>query len=315
MKKGKPMDIKRLALVFAVLGLAAMGTAGQKESPKKKTESRDTKGSDFIRFRETGDKEGVLEAAVGRYENDQGVKVDLVAAVHIADKNYYEALNKRFKKYDVVLYEMIKPKGVNPAARRSGGALTFLQRPMENMLDLQFQLDAVDYSAKNFVHADMDPTTFSREQDLNDESIFKLVFRSVIKQWSRQMSSSKDSMSMGELFTALFSDDSSRALKYLFAREMKNVEEMLTELGGKKGTVLIEGRNKVAMKVLQDQIRAGKKTVAVFYGGGHMPDLEKRLRSELKMKKTGHEWLPAWDIRVAKKPAKAKKPKKALREL
>ena len=53
---------------------------------------------------------------------------------------------------------------------------------MKNMLDLKFQLDAVDYSAENFVHADMDPATFSREMDLNDESIFKLVFRSVLKQ-------------------------------------------------------------------------------------------------------------------------------------
>lgn len=306
------MKIKRLAFFCLVLALTSWGTSAQKEDPKKKPDPGDTKGSDFIRFRETGDQEGVLEAAIARYENDQGVKVDLVAAVHIADKNYYEALNKRFKKYDVVLYEMIKPKGVNPATRRSGGAISFLQRTMKNMLDLQFQLDAVDYSAENFVHADMDPATFSREQDLNDESIFKLVFRSVIKQWSRQMSSSKDSMSMGDLLAALFSEDSSRLLKYHFAREMKNVEEMLTELGGEKGTVLIEGRNKVAMKVLQDQIRAGKKTLAVFYGGGHMPDFEKRLRNELKMKKTGHEWLPAWDIRVAKK---TKKTKKALREL
>jgi len=299
---------RRLALACLCLSLAVSTASGQKAS----------RDSDFIRFRETGEQEGVLETAIARFTNKDGVTVDLVAAVHIADRKYYEDLNKRFKNYEVVLYEMIKPKKADPASRGRGGAITFLQRTMKNVLDLHFQLDGVDYTAKNFVHADMDPGTFAREQELNDESLFKLLFRSVLKQWKRQMTSKQESMSFGSLLSALLSDDSSRALKYLFARELKNAEEMLAGLGGEKGTVIVEGRNKVAMKVLHEQIEAGKKKVAIFYGGGHMPDLEKRLVKELAMKKTGQEWLPAWDIH-AKKPAKAGKKagksRRALREL
>jgi hypothetical protein len=36
-----------------------------------------------------------------------GVQVDLVGAIHIADKAYYDKLNERFTGYDKVLFEMV----------------------------------------------------------------------------------------------------------------------------------------------------------------------------------------------------------------
>ena len=55
-------------------------------------------------------------------------------------------------------------------------------------------------------------------------------------------------------------------------------------------------RNRVALKVLGDQIRDRKRRLAVFYGAGHMPDLEKQLL-ERGFRKVRHEWLTAWDLR------------------
>ncbi|MBN2491904.1 MAG: hypothetical protein JXQ29_13740 [Planctomycetes bacterium] len=261
----------------------------------------------FIRFRATGEREGVLETAVVRYRNADGVEVDLVAAVHIADAAYYRELNRRFERYDAVLYEMVKPTDADPT-RRAGGAISFLQRTMKNVLALDFQLDVVDYSKPNFVHADMDAATFRAEQAQRGESLLKLLFRSAMKQWRAEMSGKQKSLGLHEILGALVAPDSARALKYLFAREMERADALLGELGGKDGTVLLEGRNKVVMRVLAERIGAGKKKLAVFYGGGHMPDLERRLRVELGLEKACEEWLRAWDIRSPATREKEDKP-------
>ena len=102
------------------------------------------------------------------------VRVDLIAAVHFAEQDYYEELNRRFTRYQVILVEMIAPKGTTlaqiagSAGKKAGklsrvGILETLQRGMGQSLGLVSQIDAVDYSAKNMVLADMDAETlFSR---------------------------------------------------------------------------------------------------------------------------------------------------------
>jgi len=57
-------------------------------------------------------------------------------------------------------------------------------------------------------------------------------------------------------------------------------------------------------RVLNEALASGKRKIAIFYGGGHMPDLERRLRAELGVEKVGVEWLPAWDVRSAETKAR-----------
>ena len=37
--------------------------------------------------------------------------------------------------------------------------------------------------------------------------------------------------------------------------------------------------------------------IAIFYGAGHMPDIEKRLIADFGMKHDGERWLEAWNLR------------------
>src|SRR4029077_14149168 len=86
------------------------------------------------------------------------VSVDLVAAVHVADAAYYDELNRRFEKYDAVLYELVAPEGtVVPRGRGTSNTnpLGAMQNGMKEVLDLDHQLEKIDYTKKNFVHADM----------------------------------------------------------------------------------------------------------------------------------------------------------------
>ena len=49
------------------------------------------------------------------------------------------------------------------------------------------------------------------------------------------------------------------------------------------------------LKVLDQQVRAGKKKLGIFYGAAHFPDMEKRL-GEAGWKRSKQEWITAWDI-------------------
>ncbi len=61
--------------------------------------------ADFIRVDEDAGA-ARLQTALTRYEKN-GVTVDLIGAVHIADKAYYRELNRRFDRYEALLFEMI----------------------------------------------------------------------------------------------------------------------------------------------------------------------------------------------------------------
>ena len=98
----------------------------------------------YIRFREH-DKGAAMEVAVIQMKNAKtGEQVDLIGAVHIGDKAYYEELNKSFKGYDRVLYEMVKPKEMDPAKprgpKRKQSGISTLQNFMGEKLDLDFEM-------------------------------------------------------------------------------------------------------------------------------------------------------------------------------
>jgi pimeloyl-ACP methyl ester carboxylesterase len=98
------------------------------------------------------------------------------------------------------------------------------------------------------------------------------------------------------VFAALFAEDRPLRLKKVLAQQLADTEEMLTSFGGEGGSVLISERNKAALKVLREQIAAGKKRLAIFYGAGHLADMDKRLREDFGLKPVEITWLTAWDL-------------------
>jgi len=73
------------------------------------------------------------------------------------------------------------------------------------------------------------------------------------------------------------------------------MDEMVAGMEGPNGSVLVTERNKACLKVLKDQIAAGKKNMGIFYGAAHMKDMEKRLE-DLGFKRTKMEYMIAWDL-------------------
>ena len=274
--------------------------------------------SNFLRFSETGKKEGRLETATITYRrpggvgDSDGVVVDLVGVVHVADGEYYRQFNREFREYDAVLYEMIKDADDDVTARRADSSiLGKFQMMLKDVLALEFQLQAIDYSPSNFVHADMDPATFFRLMRSKNESVSTLMMRAMIAEWQRQSQGEGSSLHGVAILGALANPDSAYALKLLFAKEFHEIEALVAGIekgpdGKAKGTVILSERNRVAIEVLEREMAKGHRRLAIFYGAAHMPDLEVRLR-KLGFRKESERWLTAWDVRPGKTRPQAEK--------
>jgi hypothetical protein len=266
-------------------------------------------GKDWVRVRYNDKRDPLaMESAIVRYEPavrdpkaaGPPLTVDLVAAVHIGDAAYYEALNRRFESYDGLLYELVAAEGtVVERGRGTSNAhpLGALQNGMKSMLALEHQLEQVDYTKKNFVHADMSPDQFLQSMKDRNEGFLQMYMRLL----GHSLGAQSEMAAKGEspdlaVFAALFAEDRPLRLKKILAQQLADTEEMLTSFGGEEGSVLISERNKAALKVLKTEIAGGKKHLAIFYGAGHLADMDKRLREEFGLKPVEITWLTAWDL-------------------
>jgi hypothetical protein len=286
--------------LLAILTLHAATSAQQQEPPKAKADAEQK----YLRV-QTGDKDQpvALQTAIVSYKgkNSEGmpVVVDLVGVVHIGDRSYYEKLNKLFVSYDAVLYELVAPEGTK--VPKGGGKkkirhpLTAMQRMMQSVLQLDYQLDQIDYTKENLIHADMSPDEFAKSMKDRDESFLKMFFRMMGQ--SAAMQGRPGTVSDAQLLAALFAKDRSLQLKRLMSRQFEQMEVMLNGFGGPDGSTIITERNKKALSVLKRELAAGKKRIAVFYGAGHLPDMDERMRTEFGMSRGKAIWLTAWQMK------------------
>ncbi|HVX14380.1 MAG TPA: hypothetical protein VHC22_24550 [Pirellulales bacterium] len=282
-------------------GFVCKAADDETEKPAAKEEVSETSPTGkYIRLvRDDNRKPLELQTAIVRFvsadESRPQLSVDLIAAVHVGEKSYYERLNEQFADYDALLYELVAPEGtrVPKGGVKSNHPVSRLQTAMKDLLALDFQLDHVDYQSKNFVHADMSPETFSKSMNDRGESIWALLFRMLGQSLAEE---SKGGSVDGELLLALFDKNRALALKRVLAVQFEDLEGAMSAFNGPDGSTLITERNKRALEVLGKEIAAGKKHLAIFYGAGHMPDMAKRLMADFNLRPAREEWVTAWDL-------------------
>lgn len=294
MKRIPPIWPKLRALALA--GAACLATnARAAETP---TPAEDAER--YVRFVSEDSDTARLETKAESFVNEDGVLVTLVGVVHVGDRAYYEQLAELFTHYDAVLYEMIRDVDDGPPTdMTSDHPISQMQLGMRSALGLTFQLEEIDYTPANFVHADLDPETFDTQQKEKGESLFGTMLKASLEERNRQLSGQSQGMNPFALVGALFSDDRPHKLKLLLGRQMADMEESLKTLeAGKDGTgsVIITGRNERAMEVLAEELEKGRRKLAIFYGAGHMADFRRRLLDDGYAPLAGR-WLTAWDIR------------------
>ena len=259
--------------------------------------------ADFLRFTKQEGKRlpTSYDTAIMRFTDEKNnVQVDLVGAIHVGDKAYYDELNEVFKRYDVVLYELVADADTKPerTSNESRSVLSSFQSSMGSALALEHQLAHIDYHAKNMVHADLSPTEFARRvADRGD--IVQIFYRMMVLgiKKSNDPEAQKSEMKMqGRLMAIPFSSDPALSLKRVLAEEMANQLDEAGWLVGGDESAIISDRNAAALKVLKREIAGGKKKVAIFYGAAHLPEFARSLDKDFQMKKIGTDWIIAWDL-------------------
>jgi len=241
-----------------------------------------------------------LQLAIASYVSRSGnshVQVDLISAIHIGDAEYFKDLNRRFRSYDAMLYELIAPKDavITEKDSENRSFISSTQIAMKNMLKLSFQLDEIDYGASNFVHADLSPTELSDSMDERGESLYVYFWRLFYASLDEY---AKDPMGLNNmnLFSAMLSADSDNTFKTMLAYEMTDLSKHSEILGEDSESAVIGARNQRAIDVLKDQLKAGDKRIAIFYGVAHMPDMEERLLEQLDLVYLDTTWVDAWRL-------------------
>jgi len=296
-------------LVAALAALVALGNSNALDlycAPAGAAEKTKKKPAKYVRVVQENGQPTAMETAIVTYqpagEKDKGVVVELVGAVHIGDKAYYERLNKLFETYDVLLYELVAPPNVRiPKGGRKGAprsVIGFMQRGMKDMLKLEFQLEQVDYTKKNFVHADMSPEEFAKSMKDRGESWLGMFFKMMGRTMAEQAAAGNGQASDLDVLAALFSRNRHVKLKRIMAVQLQNMDGALDVLSGEAGSTIITERNKKALAVLKKQLKAGKKKIGIFYGAAHLPDFHERLVKDFKMRPTKTRWVTAWDLKM-----------------
>jgi hypothetical protein len=272
-------------------------------------------GPEFLRVLRDGNEVPVsLDTAIVTYrESDadaaragrrEPLIVDLVAAVHVGSADYYETLDRLFTDYDAVLYELVAPPNarIPKPGRKPAGAIGSAQQGLKAMLGLEFQLEKIDYSADNFVHADLSPKEFDAAMAKRGETWWTMFTRLMRESMARaDKGQAADDVSMGDLFGILFGSGPERQarLRRMMAEQFTDMDVLTEAFGGEEGSTLITDRNAAAIKVLHDQIKRGRSRIAIFYGAAHMDDFDGRLREEFRLQPGEPVWLEAWDLRAA----------------
>jgi hypothetical protein len=259
----------------------------------------------------------------------RGPAIWLASVMHVGEPAYYHALQRFLDAQTVVLYEGINPDShphhvhdsnvasahaPPPATPTSGAKAGYsMQSTLAKSLGLVFQLEAVDYDRSNFLNSDLSVLQIQRViagegprgatgQKGGGNAPFETLLQIM-----------DGSSFLGGLFKI--------GLQFIAASPQMQAVAKLTlieAVGRLKGDlsdvqglppdwkqlikVLIEARNQNLMADLKAELKKipPSGSIAVFYGVGHMDDLEKRVTGDLHYRPADDTWLTAFSVDSSK---------------
>ena len=275
-----------------------------------------------------------LQIAIRKFvpAKGRGPVIWLAGTTHIGEPAYYEALQKRLDASTVVLFEGVNadahprkfgkpgdlppPRPVTPPrAAESSEEGYSMQSALAKSLGLVFQLDAIDYDRTNFYNSDLsvfqiqqlmlnstngepaqpgepgrsDPTMDSLLQIMDGSSLMGFLVKMGI-----QFIGSSPQLQATAKFSLI---ETIGRLKGDLAT-MRGIPPELQRLL----KILIESRNQAVIEDLKSGIKKlpASGSIAVFYGTGHMDDMETRVIEQLNYRPDGSLWLPAFSVDLRK---------------
>ena len=103
--------------------------------------------------------------------------------------------------------------------------LSNTQVALTRLLDLSFQLDEIDYSRPNFVHADLSPAELRQSMEDRNESLyvyFWRIFFASVNEYAKDPLGLRDM----QLLSSMVSSGQGDSLKTMMAYEMTNIDSV-----------------------------------------------------------------------------------------
>jgi len=199
-------------------------------------------------------------------------------------------------------------KPLTKAEKEGGGE--GIQTQLADALGLKFQLPAMDYSKPNWRNSDLNIDQVQAKMDergANADALFSLI--------DGQSIVSKIAGFMLGFIKA--SPQLSLTMKVMMIETIANADDMIAMQGKSGGAgisnmgammkVLIQDRNAEVFKDLRRVIDTEKdiKSIAIFFGAGHLPDMEEHLDKDFGYTFDEDKWFNAIDVDLTGQPAMA----------
>ncbi len=262
----------------------------------------------------------------------RGPAIWLVGTSHVGEVEYYHAIQKLLDAQTVVLFEGVNsgahPRHVGkpelpqseqapPTPSHAGGTNQnfSMQDALASSLGLVFQLNAIDYDRTNFLNSDLsilqlqrlmigdsnavpaapgekgrsNPALDSLLQIMDGSSFLGSIFRMGL-----QFIGSNPQL---QALTKLTFIETLGRLKGDFST-MRGLPPDMKELL----KVLIEARNQNVIQDLKTELQVVPRSgsISVFYGTGHMDDMERRVIRDLNYRPAADIWFTAFSVDVRK---------------
>ena len=141
------------------------------------------------------------------------------------------------------------------------------------MLKLQSQNEGIDYTPMNFVHADLSLEAFEKLQTEKGESLLGFALQNAQNAQNDANPGAKQP-DLQKLLIAVLSGNSN-GIKLELVDTLGGAGDQMAGMMGQ--SVIIGDRNAACLKVLNAQVKAGKKKLGIFYGAAHFPFMEKEM--------------------------------------
>lgn len=175
-----------------------------------------------------------------------------------------------------------------------------LQAQMARALGLEFQLTAIDYNRPNWRNSDLSIDEVQARLDAKgagDEMLFQIL----------DGTSAMAKMAGMALGFIERNKDMSLMIKAMMVETISQADEILKSQAGEMGVlmeVILIDRNAAVLADLRRMLDTDKdaREIALFYGAGHLPDLEKHLAEDFNYQFKESRWLTAIDVDITQIP-------------
>jgi hypothetical protein len=245
----------------------------------------------------------------------QGPKVRLVAAIHIADREYYRQVQRILDKDTVTLFEGVSNKKDDFKKQGPSRRPDALYTKIADALGLISQYEGIDYRREHFHNADL--TQGEMLARLRGETLTTpkpegpdQVLGAPAKQAEAKYKALTEVMQGGGLMGAMANIGlavikhnprlrATMLLGIIGTDPTASEQAMAKQLGGESGKriarLIVEERNQEALSGLRRFIGQRKtgETVALFYGAAHLEGIEDALVRRFGYVPESTEWLVA----------------------